>query len=280
MTTYSLPGLKVVRDASDTITAIENVSLDLTILEGGSASVTYSLIPGAVMDGLFPEVDVSGPGIWNAQISDGINTSDLDSFIGQVQRGAETTYLLNFTNNMGGVTPDNYLFLLGGVPLPVPSTPAEMAAIEASITGGGPITSGPFAPGMSIDLSTLPNVTSTENDLVLGTDGNDVLNTGDGEDDIQAGAGDDLINPGDNPGAGIYGDFINPGPGNDTIVLSDMANGYAHINPLRFVSGRNLQCEWSGKYRQRRQGTQWKHRNPRHPQSAGSGWAGSCRHRT
>ncbi|UWQ93544.1 hypothetical protein K3727_21470 (plasmid) [Rhodobacteraceae bacterium M382] len=225
MTTYSLPGFKVIRNASDAIIDIQEISLNLVVQEGANAVLSYSLIPGATSDGLFPEVDITAPGVFNADTSDGVSTEVVDNFIGQIARGTDITYILNLTNNSTGGIPENYIFRLGGAELPIPTTPAEMTALEGSITGGGAITSGPFAPGASFDFATLPFVTMTEDDRFVGTPGNDTINSGDGNDQIQGGAGDDLLNPGDNR----YFDGVAPGAGNDTVVLSDMHSGYVEF---------------------------------------------------
>lgn len=64
------------------------------------------------------------------------------------------------------------------------------------------------------------------NDILFGNAGNDVIEGGFGSDVLFGGAGDDTINPGDN----IRDlDFIDPGTGNNTIVMSDVDLGYVEI---------------------------------------------------
>ncbi|MCV2888454.1 calcium-binding protein [Ruegeria aquimaris] len=223
MTTYSLPGIKIIRDASDVITDVIRVTLDLFVNEGGATTLSYSLSPTS-SGGILPAADVTSSGIVSAVFSDGVSTEVTDSFIGQMIRGTEVTQILNFTNNTTPI-PENYLFRIGGVELPPITTPAEAAAIEASITGGGAITTGPLAPGAVIDITGFPDISSTENDRVTGTAGSDTFLTGDGNDQIISRGGDDLINPGDNR---LF-DGVAAGAGTDRVILSDMHSGYVEF---------------------------------------------------
>ncbi len=82
----------------------------------------------------------------------------------------------------------------------------------------------------------------TEEEVIIGTDGDDTINSGDGNDNISAGKGNDTINGGDgndlvSGGAGndkiIDGpgdDYIISGEGNDTVKLGD-GNDYINLGP-------------------------------------------------
>ncbi|MFC3616174.1 calcium-binding protein, partial [Lutimaribacter marinistellae] len=74
---------------------------------------------------------------------------------------------------------------------------------------------------------------SAEDDHIRGSGGNDSLTGGDGSDTLRGGAGDDVLNPGDNDDF----DEVDPGAGNDTIILSDLANGHVFLGNFELESG-------------------------------------------
>ncbi|OIQ32494.1 MAG: hypothetical protein BM562_04275 [Alphaproteobacteria bacterium MedPE-SWcel] len=87
------------------------------------------------------------------------------------------------------------VFVLSGDALPSISTAAEWLAFEDSITGTG-YPSGTYAPNQDILLSSFfPS--SSEDDEVYGTAGDDLIETGAGNDNIYGNGGDDMINGGD-----------------------------------------------------------------------------------
>ncbi|MDE4175261.1 calcium-binding protein [Phaeobacter sp. PT47_59] len=107
------------------------------------------------------------------------------------------------------------IFVLDGDPLPNITTAAQWEAFDGSIVSVGPAQGG-LAPGQDIPLSSF-FTSSSENDLIIGTGGND---------ELIGGVGNDTINPVDNGDS----DYIQPGSGNDRVIFSDLERGYVHLD--------------------------------------------------
>ena len=96
--------------------------------------------------------------------------------------------------------------------VPIPQNAAEFGAFFGSVTSVTQVTSGPFAPGVNVDLSLAygPTLASiSQDDFWIGTDedeefdggvGDDELNGADGNDSLIGGEGNDTLVGGDGRG--------------------------------------------------------------------------------
>ena len=251
MTTYTLQGFAVERDNNDNVTNVFAVALDAVFIDGLD-SINYSII--SALPNELPLVDLGTDNtVLNARVfgsgfpADGLEIAgNTDDSLGQVTTAQGTSIILSIEPFAAPNT--ELLFLIGGVPLTLPTTPAEFNALEASVTAIGQVTSGPFAPGVNIPMTSLLNTTSSENDSIVGgsgddslpggagndtingNDGNDTLLGGDGNDNMLGGTGNDLINPGDNIGGNTGFDLIQTGTGNDTVDFVDILTGWVALN--------------------------------------------------
>ncbi|WP_135507426.1 calcium-binding protein [Roseovarius aestuariivivens] len=247
MTTYSLTGFSFSRDAADNVTNFQQVTFNVAF-EDGFGNINYSIV-NTLTDSL-PEVDIEAPGAVSVTV-DGFNGSNglalpdaAISSLGFITTPQGTHILLVFeTENdpiFGNV---ELIFQIGGDPLTLPTSAAEVEAIDNSITDVGGISFGPFAPGQDIPFSSFLNVQTTENDLMVGTPGddslaggigNDTLRGEEGNDLLNGGPGDDLLNPGDNDGS--VGDFLQTGTGNDQVDFGDVVTGFVSLD-YSFLNG-------------------------------------------
>ena len=151
-----------------------------------------------------------------------------------------------------GTVDADFIFVIGGDPLPTFNSIADWNNFDDAITGIS-IPGGNLAPGQNNPLTALFPVQS-ENDKITGTSlddsidggvgndtirglggddilvggaGKDKLFGGNGQDQLFGGLGNDTINPGEN-GPGSF-DHIEAGRGIDKVILTDVKTGYAQI---------------------------------------------------
>lgn len=158
----------------------------------------------------------------------------------------------NFQHPTLGTVDADFIFVIGGAPLPTINSIAEWNAFDLSIDGIT-IPGGNLAPGQDNPLTALFPVQSEDdtitgthlNDNIDGGAGNDTIRGLDGDDNLIGGAGrdklfggngadllfgglgNDIINPGEN-GPGSL-DHIEAGRGKDKVILSDIKTGYAQF---------------------------------------------------
>ena len=141
---------------------------------------------------------------------------------------------------------------------------AGFAALDNSITGGGAITFGEFAPNQNIPLSEFENTTVSDlpdgqlftgtngNDNLLGGIGNDTLDGRSGDDTLDGAAGNDTLIGGNGNdvligGAGndvirtgesdpFQGDQVTGGNGNDTVDFSGLEDGFVSLQYIGLTS--------------------------------------------
>jgi Ca2+-binding RTX toxin-like protein len=221
MPTFTLSGFQVTRNATDTVVAVDPLSLSVFVPEG-QTTFSYSIL-GTEPDDI-PEVDItsdavsviaSGPGVPGgvAALPD-----DSLSFLGTVTTSTGTHTLLVFEVEQDDGSFLDAFFQIGGDPLAVPGSVTAFQAIEDGVTQIGAAT-GAFAPGATISFSSLANTTEEAGpNQVVGSDG---------DDDLVGTSGDDLITTGDNPGF----DNVVGSAGDDIIDFTGITS-----NPGGFVS--------------------------------------------
>nr|WP_281070800.1 calcium-binding protein [Oceaniglobus trochenteri] len=122
----------------------------------------------------------------------------------------------------------------------------------AAGTATNPLPGSGFAAGEGIALSSLPNGSLTEDDLIVGTDAPERLDGGIGDDTIRSEGGDDTVLGGEGDDlldGGNDGDLLNGGAGNDTIrgfFGDDTLFGGEGVDELRGGPGSDIYWVSSG----------------------------------
>ena len=217
MTTLTLTGIIIERDINDDPVSIAPATFSAAFPDTTSV-INYSVLP-TPPDDILPLVDIGGTPVASASVNGfDIGASEtIENSIGFIQTAAGTHIILGFYDPD---TNTDALFQIGGDPLTLPTTVAELAALEASIINTGQAT-GAFAPGVDIPINTLGGTLSGDTfNLVPGADGDDSL---------VGTAGDDLIVTGN---ATPDGDLVVGSSGNDTIDMSgnDGVNGFVVLS--------------------------------------------------
>jgi len=149
----------------------------------------------------------------------------------------KSTVLFNAGFNIGG-TETEFITVIGGDALPVMTTLADFNTFEGTITGEGQVpTTGPlaaFAPGAVIPFGFNPGTTTSD---ISAPGGDDTLLGGAGNDLLDGGTGNDVLNPGDNDGGNTGFDIINGSVGNDSIIFSDVVDGFHVVNYANLDAG-------------------------------------------
>ncbi|MCZ4352470.1 calcium-binding protein [Roseovarius aestuarii] len=234
MTTYTLTGFFFDTDPDDDDTTITLNPATLTLtMAPGQTSFSYSYDGPQTGDQTPILLNNVGTSVYGYKL-DGIY-DDLEGNIVEVKWDdggtTRTTYILSFDENIDG----DYVFVLGGHPLPSFASPAEFDVFDnTQLLSAEDVPPGsPFAANTAISLAAIPGISSSEDDSILGTSGDDILLGGIGNDTLIGLPGDDLLNPGDNTGE----DYILPGSGNDTIDMGDVVTGYVMIAHTDLAEG-------------------------------------------
>jgi Ca2+-binding RTX toxin-like protein len=223
MTTYTLQGIRQDWDLNENVVGISSAQMEVVL--DYSTDGTFSYVIDVNYPDDLPDVDVTASGFISAVIDGSANAEDATAQVGRVDWNGNTTFILAFTTDPPlGVAPTDWYFVLGGATLPdfasQPDPVNAFSNFESQVTFVGPVTSGPFAPGMAISFDGLPNTTSTENDTITGTSGNDVFNSGAGNDNVHGNGGDDIIKGGGGNDK-LFGDkgkdTVRGGGGSDTV---------------------------------------------------------------
>ena len=207
-------------------------SLTFTYDEDTNPLISYEIIYNSFND--IPFVDVNFAGIDVAlngiAIGDGEipGGTGIEVFIGSVSwlgGNQAEVLLLEFYGGNSVFTDTEWLFELGGDALPNFSKQADLDSFQSQITGLSAISSGPFAPGIPISLTSIDGITEIEGpvvpepeDLVLrGSVEAETLTGGGGDDEIFGLGGDDIIS------GGAGNDAIRGGKQED-IIYGDAGN--------------------------------------------------------
>lgn len=217
MTTYALEGIAINWSDNADWTGTYNTGYDanvsLDVIANNSGGFTYTLLPeeddGDVwadftLTGTYSLV-VDGYGIYPDTSNAVENVEATIMQVSWTLNGTNyTTILLNFSiewgdNAQGYMQGTDYIFVIGGDALPDFSSLAEFEAFadtEDYITAYGPV-SGDLAPGEDVLWSDLLGWDSTsQEDDIYGTSGDDVLEGDGGEDELHSSEGDDIYRGG------------------------------------------------------------------------------------
>ncbi|WP_424984582.1 calcium-binding protein [Microbulbifer sp. S227A] len=224
MTTYAFSeGIAVIRDPEgDDVTGVAVASLEL-VMPDSETTMNYSvdpLPPGGEPGDETVSIDL---GHYNIRLNDTLigedRPLDAESSIFEVdwQDGAVTrtsTVLVAYIPDdpiLGGGTQEtDFIFVIGGAPLPTINTIAGWNNFEAGITDVMVPNSGPLRPGIDIPLASL-GTTISQNDVITGTDDADSYSSGAGKDTVQGLGGDDTLSGGGGK------DILRGDGGNDTL---------------------------------------------------------------
>ena len=243
MNLFTLTGIAVRRDGSvdDNVIDVRNTEFEFSII---GDVLNYRVLGFSEPGELLPLIDLNNDADITIARLDGADITgdagdNLEITLGEVITPQGQLVVLVFFD---GTTNTDFIFKIGGnAALQLPTTVAEFNTLNDSITGGGTVTSGPFAPNQSIAITTFDNTTvevlpdgqlfvgTDGNDTLLGGTGNDTLDGRDGDDELNGGPGDDLILTGN---ATPNGDFVAGSTGNDTINFAgnDGENGFVNLS--------------------------------------------------
>ncbi len=237
-TQYTIPSFSLTFDPITDATTSFDSTVAYTIDAANSSpgfSYTYDN-PGAPSNA--PDfTDVTVPdGDFAAFAPGGLSLDDaLFTEIFFIDWGASnTTVLFLSAFNVGGVETE-FITVIGGDALPAMSTIADFDNFEATITGEGQVTTGPFAPGAIIPFNFNPGTTTSD---ISALGGDDTLLGGAGFDQLDGGSGNDVLNPGENVNSTSFiFDTIFGSDGNDTIIYTDNIVGFQELNYSNLGAG-------------------------------------------
>ncbi|MCG7630343.1 calcium-binding protein [Epibacterium sp. MM17-32] len=205
MTTYSLSGITVLfSDEEDAVANGVETGAELHYYLPDGAPNTLRYTTGTGIDGETDIANINDPSEALVSLNGGDYPDLSEEFILEATWNdngtTRTTIVLGVDELYDTGSGEDYanrmsIFVLSGDALPSISTAAEWLAFEDSITSIG-YPSGTYAPNQDILLSNFfPS--SSEDDEVHGTSGDDLIETGAGNDNIYGNGGDDTINGGD-----------------------------------------------------------------------------------
>lgn len=190
MTTFILPATTTTFAPDGSVASVAPTEFRITMLNGDT-TIDYVVL---FSDPEEIEIALDFTNI-GAISRDGVTLLDpfaYDISLTEVSWGGGNTTLA--FNVFDYTTGESLLGEVAGAPLPSFATASDVNAFLASVTGLSSAIRPGFQAGDEIELSTLPGVTVTEDDLIGGTDFSDVLGGGAGDDLIFGGKGADLIN--------------------------------------------------------------------------------------
>ncbi|NIZ15642.1 calcium-binding protein, partial [Phaeobacter sp. HF9A] len=204
MTTFSMTGFTVnFSDDEDPIATAIETGIELHLFAPNGSPATLSYTPDTGLDGE-PTANINDSAEWLISLAGGNYPDPSEEFIFEVSwddNGTTRTSIvfgvdeLYSTDEGEDYANRTHVFVLSGDALPAITTVAQWEAFNDSISSLDYPT-GSYAPNTSIALSTFfPS--SSENDEVRGTSGDDLIETGAGNDNIYGNGGDDTINGGD-----------------------------------------------------------------------------------
>jgi len=260
MNLFTVSGIRVRYDDTPEGNPTEVTPAEFELAITGDV-LNYSVLGFPEPDSLLPEISLNNDANLTVARLDGLDLTGpagepFELTLGFVSTSAGTLIILGLFDETSDT---DYIFQIGGdAGVTLPSTLAGFNALEDSITGGGAVTSGEFAPNQNIPLSGFDNTavsvlpdgelfTGTPgnddllggigndmlngldgDDLLDGAGGNDTLDGGAGNDQLTGGAGNDLIRTGENNPD--FGDVVIGGSGNDTVDFGGLVDGFVEVS--------------------------------------------------
>ncbi len=207
MTTYTVTnGVAIYRDlTTDNVVGVDDngVTFDFVVPDGTSAlSYTVNPLepgqnPGEGDETVDFAINAYSAQVHGMSLGDSVNSEDsifeVNWSLGGISR-TSTIIVFNLPSvtvpGLGTVDAD-YIFVINGDALPAITTVAAWNALEASITSIS-VPTGAYGPGMVIPLTSL-GADVTQNDIIIGSNGDDLFQSGIGADEVRGLAGDDTL---------------------------------------------------------------------------------------
>lgn len=196
MTTYTYTGVFLKWDkVTDDLLAVTPTTLSIVAADSND-SFSYVHLP-LTPDDDDPIINTTSPDPYNMWLNGAAVDDSYDFSMLQVTWGSgNLAYVMAaFTESVSSY--DDFIFFMGGTPLPSFSSVAEFDAFDAGLTSVAGITSGAFAPGTDIAFDSLFGTVVTEHDTILGDDTGNVFYGGIGRDKIRGEGGNDRLFGGD-----------------------------------------------------------------------------------
>ena len=234
MTTHTLTGLAVYYPliGDNAVDVEKNVTLEL-VVPNSTTSLSYTaypLPPGSDPGDQSVDINLNDYTlrINGVTISEAAGNDPEISIFDVVWRDAfnvlhTTTVLIPYLDGINvpglGTVDADYVFVIGGHPLPAISSAAAWDALEAQVTGLT-VPTGVYGPGKDIPLTSLGGTVS-EDDIITGTNTRDVFDGGIGDDIITGLGGNDKLIGGagtDELSGGAGKDVLKGGAGTDQLL--------------------------------------------------------------
>lgn len=237
MTTYTLSGFVLEENSGGDILGIRDATFEI-VAKDSTDGVSYTITGTSIDDE--PTITWGDDGIFGALIDGSIDPGeDEEQFTNQVIEVSwanGTSYVANFYDEYNF---ESYVFVIGGDDLPDFANLQAFLNFFGTVTLDAPTGASGFGENTEIPFAGFPDVATTENDVIYGTDVRDVIASGRGNDKVFGLTGNDVLNGGAGRdklfgaaggdkllgGKGwdwLYGqkgfDVLNGGQGNDVLV--------------------------------------------------------------
>ncbi|MGR3564054.1 MAG: calcium-binding protein [Heliomarina sp.] len=252
MTTYTIQGIRVDVEDRDPV-SVSTTELTVVVPDN-SAGFSYKYLG---LDDGAPMVEIEDDLIFGSIGGvplDQLNGGEIDALMARVTWSGGVTTILGLEWESGNNSDVLTYYVLDGTPLPSNlSSGADWEAFDASIQDIK-LPSGIFASDTNIAWTEFDNVSSTEDDEMGGTDGNDTLNGGIGDDYFVSSKGADTYNGGagwdqvafhiDDP-AGVYANLktglaVDGWGFSDTLNSIEMLRGSMYDDELIGSDGNDI----------------------------------------
>ena len=210
MTTYTHTGFVMQENpVTDAVISFQDSQIEFVVRDG---VIGFSSIAAGFNDDGFQlvqlDIDDYITKLDGVDITTLGSSADLDFITVSWSGGTQSAIIANIYDN---ATNKSYVFRLAGDDFPASAfaSPAALTAFVQSVSVAAPPAG--YQPGNFIAFSSLPGITSTENDTIPGTGAPESLFGGLGDDVIDGAGGDDYIEGNDG------NDTLHGGAGSDTL---------------------------------------------------------------